>query len=53
MNTIFCRWCGAKPFDDPRIALRRVNEKGITGIWECTPYCIPDRQNVGIPEVIQ
>lgn len=43
MNRVICRWCGANPAIDPKIALTRVNEKGVIGIWECNPYCIPDR----------
>lgn len=42
---VVCRWCGASPAVDPRIVLRRCNPKGEIGIWECSPYCIPDRQN--------
>ena len=43
MSRVVCRWCGADPANDPKIALARVNEKGVIGIWECVPYCIPDR----------
>ena len=45
-SPIACRWCGANPAKDPKIALGRVNEKGVPGIWECIPYCIPDRLNL-------
>jgi len=45
MNSVVCRWCGADPAKDSKVALTRVNEKGVPGIWECTPYCIPDRLN--------
>lgn len=34
-----CRWCGADPSKDSTVALTRVNEKGVEGIWECIPYC--------------
>jgi hypothetical protein len=39
---IVCRWCGADPSKDPGVALTRVNEKGVPGVWECTPRCEPD-----------
>lgn len=51
---VVCRWCGASPAKDPKITLVRCpippsrispNPKGEIGIWECHPYCIPDRQN--------
>ena len=35
---------------DPKIWLERVNEKGVPGIWECEPYCIPDRLNKEEPK---
>ena len=38
-NLVVCRWCGADPAKDSRVALTRVNAKGIPGIWECVPYC--------------
>jgi len=40
---VVCRWCGADPSQDPKAALRRVNDKGAPGASECTPYRIPDR----------
>ena len=43
---VICRWCGASPSKDPKITLKRCNPKGEIGIWECYPYCIPDRQNI-------
>ncbi len=45
MNSVVCRWCGADPVIDPKIHLVRTNPKGQVGIWECHPYCIPDRIN--------
>ena len=32
-----CRKCGNKLTDG--VVLVRVNEKGVTGIWECSPVC--------------
>lgn len=52
INRVLCHLCGASPSTDPRIALTRVNEKGVIGIWECTPYCIPDRQNTETKESV-
>lgn len=36
---IQCRWCGANPAKDPTVALRRVNPKGVPGVWECVGPC--------------
>lgn len=33
-----CRKCGATPWADS-VCLVRVNEKGVPGIWECSPTC--------------
>lgn len=41
---ISCRWCGANPAQDSTVALTRVNEKGVPGIWECVPYCRPPQK---------
>ena len=30
-----CQLCGANPAKDSKIALERVNEKGVPGIWHC------------------
>jgi hypothetical protein len=38
-HPIICRWCGTDPAEDPKVALTRVNKKGVPGIWECAPYC--------------
>jgi hypothetical protein len=43
LDRMLCRRCGANPARDSKVALVRVNEKGVPGIWECAPYCIPDR----------
>jgi len=36
-----CRKCGQGPMEtaDRGAYLNRVNEKGVTGIWECAPSC--------------
>lgn len=33
-----CRLCG-RTANEIRGYLRRVNETGVTGIWECQPTC--------------
>lgn len=33
-----CRLCGRKGYE-PGALLKRVNEKGVPGIWECSPNC--------------
>jgi len=33
-----CRKCGGRP-NNANIVLVRVNEKGVPGIWECSPAC--------------
>ena len=33
-----CRLCKRDP-NEINGCLRRVNEKGVPGIWECRPYC--------------
>jgi len=33
-----CRKCGAEPPID-NVVLVRVNEKGVPGIWQCSPTC--------------
>lgn len=33
-----CRLCGRTP-NEIKGVLHRVNEKGVTGIWECRPIC--------------
>lgn len=35
---IKCRLCGRGP-NECQGVLHRVNEKGVTGIWECRPIC--------------
>lgn len=32
-----CDKCGANPATDSTVALKRVNEKGVKGIWRCYP----------------
>jgi len=36
--TMNCRKCGKSP-QTSNIVLKRVNEKGVPGIFECTPNC--------------
>jgi hypothetical protein len=36
-----CKYCGADPRTDSRVALRRVNRKGDIGVWVCAhPACV-------------
>lgn len=35
---IQCRLCGRTPMQVQGV-LHRVNEKGVTGVWECRPIC--------------
>ncbi len=37
--TIKCRLCGKLGSEIQGAYLTRVNEKGVTGIWECRPVC--------------
>lgn len=39
-----CRLCGKDCFETPGY-LRRVNEKGVPGIWECSPSCNSPRKS--------
>lgn len=41
---IKCRLCGKGP-NEVRAVLQRVNEKGVTGIWECRPICGAEMNN--------
>lgn len=43
MSRVVCRLCGADPAKDPTVALKRVNPKGVPGIWEC--YRCPKKQD--------
>jgi hypothetical protein len=45
---IICRLCG-KTANETKAVLVRVNEKGVTGIWECRPICgtgLPDDERI-------
>lgn len=37
-DKVSCRKCGKNPIDD-NLVLKRVNKKGVKGVWECSPNC--------------
>jgi len=39
-----CRLCGKAAYEIQGY-LKRVNETGVTGIWECSPSCEPGERS--------